>query len=236
MNPIEAHALTKQFGKLTAVNNLDLRIAQGEFFGFIGPNGAGKTTTLQMLSGQLPPTSGTATVLGIDTAADPIAVKAAVGIVPELEYPPSFLSVEEYLHFVAAVRGLNDDGRVDKWIEFFGLADRRTTLCMSLSKGLKKKTTISASLLHEPRVLFMDEPFLDLDPLIQRKLKDWLLEFVGGGGTVFLSTHILELAEKLCNRVGIIDQGKLVAVGSLKELQSSSGEDLEDIFIRLVSS
>ena len=107
---------------------------------------------------------------------------------------------------------------------------------MSLSKGLKKKTTISAALLHEPRVLFMDEPFLDLDPLIQRKLKDWLLEFVEGGGTVFLSTHILELAEKLCNRVGIIDQGKLVAVGSLKELQSSSSEDLEDIFVRLVSS
>ena len=236
MNPIEAHALTKQFGKLTAVNNLDLQIAQGEFFGFIGPNGAGKTTTLQMLSGQLPPTSGTATVLGIDAAADPIAVKAAVGIVPELEYPPSFLSVEEYLHFVAAIRGLDDDGRVDKWIEFFGLEDRRTTLCMSLSKGLKKKTTISAALLHEPRVLFMDEPFLDLDPLIQRKLKDWLLEFVEGGGTVFLSTHILELAEKLCNRVGIIDQGKLVAVGSLRELQSSSGEDLEDIFVRPVSS
>ena len=132
MNPIEAHALTKQFGKLTAVNNLDLRIAQGEFFGFIGPNGAGKTTTLQMLSGQLPPTSGTATVLGIDAAADPIEVKAAVGIVPELEYPPSFLSVEEYLHFVAAIRGLDDDGRVDKWIEFFGLKDRRTTMCMSL--------------------------------------------------------------------------------------------------------
>ena len=164
MNPIEAHALTKQFGKLTAVNNLDLWIAQGEFFGFNGPNGAGKTTTLQMLSGQLPPTSGTATVQGIDAAADPIEVKAAVGIVPELEYPPSFLSVEEYLHFVAAIRRLDDDGRVDKWIEFFGLEDRRTTLCMSLSKGLKKKTTISAALLHEPRVLFMDEPFLDLNP------------------------------------------------------------------------
>jgi hypothetical protein len=132
LNPIESHALTKQFGQLTAVNNLDLRVAQGEFFGFIGPNGAGKTTTLQMLSGQLPPTSGTATVLGIDAAADPIEIKAAVGIVPELEYPPSFLTVEEYLHFVAAIRGLDDDGRVDKWIDFFGLADRRTTLCMSL--------------------------------------------------------------------------------------------------------
>jgi ABC-2 type transport system ATP-binding protein len=236
LNPIEAHDLTKQFGKLIAVNSLDIRIAHGEFFGFLGPNGAGKTTTLQMLSGQLPPTSGTATVMGIDTAADPIAVKAAVGIIPELEYPPSFLSVEEYLHFVAAVRGLDDDGRVDKWIDFFGLEDRRTTLCMSLSKGLKKKTTISAAMLHEPRVLFMDEPFLDLDPLIQRKLKDWLLEFVEGGGTVFLSTHILELAEKLCTRVGIIDHGKLVGAGSLKELQRSSGEDLEDIFVSLVSS
>lgn len=131
MNPIEAHALTKQFGKLTAVDNLDLRIAQGEFFDFMGPNGEGKTTTLQMLSGQLPPTSGPATVLGINAAANPIAVKAAVGTVPELEYPPSFLCVEEYLHFAAAVLGLDDDGRVDKWIDFFGLADRRTTFCMS---------------------------------------------------------------------------------------------------------
>jgi len=139
LNPIDAQALTKQFGKLTAVDNLGLWIAKGEFFGILSPNGAGKTTTLQMLSGQLPPTSGTATILGIDATADPIAVKAAVGIVPELEYPPSFLSVEEYLHFTAAVRGLDDDDRVDKWIEFFGLKDRRTTLCMSLSKGLKKK-------------------------------------------------------------------------------------------------
>lgn len=236
MNPIEAKALTKQFGQLTAVDHLDLQIARGEFFGILGPNGAGKTTTLQMLSGQLPPTSGTAMVQGIDAAADPIAVKAAVGIVPELEYPPSFLTVEEYLHFAAAVRGLDDDGRVDRWMEFFGLEDRRTTLCMSLSKGLKKKATLSAAMLHEPAILFMDEPFLDLDPLIQRKLKDWLSQFVADGGTVFLSTHILELAEKLCTRVGIIDGGRLVAVGSLRELRSSAGEDLEDIFVRLVSS
>ena len=235
MIPIKAHSLTKRFGKLIAVDNLDITINQGEIFGFIGPNGAGKTTTLQMLTGQLPPTSGTTSVLGIDVASDPIAVKAAVGIVPELEYPPSFLTVEEYLYFVAAVRGLPDDGRVDKWIEFFGLEDRRSTMCMSLSKGLKKKTTLSAAMLHEPRVLFMDEPFLDLDPLIQKKLKSWLLDYVKGGGTVFLSTHILELAEKLCTSVGIIDKGKLVALGSLKELQNGVDEDLEHIFVRLVS-
>ena len=235
MIPIKAHSLTKRFGKLIAVDNLDITINQGEIFGFIGPNGAGKTTTLQMLTGQLPPTSGTASVLGIDVASDPIAVKAAIGIVPELEYPPSFLTVEEYLYFVAAVRGLPDDGRVDKWIEFFGLEDRRSTMCMSLSKGLKKKTTLSAAMLHEPRVLFMDEPFLDLDPLIQKKLKSWLLDYVKGGGTVFLSTHILELAEKLCTSVGIIDKGKLVALGSLKELQNGVDEDLEHVFVRLVS-
>jgi ABC-2 type transport system ATP-binding protein len=233
--PIKAHGLTKRFGQLIAVDNLDLTINKGEIFGFIGPNGAGKTTTLQMLTGQLPPTSGTTSVLGLDVALNPIAVKAAVGIVPELEYPPSFLTVEEYLYFVAAVRELPDDGRVDKWIEFFGLEDRRSTMCMSLSKGLKKKTTLSAALLHEPRVLFMDEPFLDLDPLIQKKLKSWLLDYVNGGGTVFLSTHILELAEKLCSSVGIIDKGKLVAIGSLKELRNGVNEDLEHIFVRLVS-
>lgn len=235
MVPIEAKGLTKRFGEFTAIENLDLEIKRGELFGFLGPNGAGKTTTLQMLSGQLPPTSGTARVLGIDTAQNPIAARAAVGIVPELEYPPSFLTVEEYLHFAAAVRGLQDDGRVDRWIEFFDLEERRSTLCMSLSKGQKKKTTLSAAMLHEPELLFMDEPFLDLDPLIQRKLKSYLLDFVKAGGTVFLSTHILELAEKLCTRVGIIDRGRLVAAGSLKELQNGAGEDLEHIFVRLVS-
>ncbi|MCD4840602.1 MAG: ABC transporter ATP-binding protein [Methanosarcinales archaeon] len=164
--PIEAHALTKQFGKLTPVNNLNLRIAQGEFFGFIGPNGAGKTTTLQMLSGQLPPTSGTATVLGIDAAADPIAVKATVGIVPELEYPPSFLSVEEYLHFVAAIRGLDDDGRVDKWIEFFGLEDRRNTLCMSLFIMLTVSTFVGSVVAYLTG-LFTNNYLLDAKILFQ---------------------------------------------------------------------
>jgi ABC-2 type transport system ATP-binding protein len=231
--PIETYSLTKRFGELTAVDNLDLNIKAGELFGFIGPNGAGKTTTLQMLSGQIPPTSGTSTVMGIDTASDPISVKAVIGIVPELEYPPSFLSIEEYLYFVASVRGLPENGNVDKWIEFFGMEDKRTTLCMSLSKG--QKVTLSAALLHEPRMLFMDEPFLDLDPLIQRKLKGWLIDYVKGGGTVFLSTHILELAEKLCTGVGIIDKGKLVAAGSIEELRNSAGENLEEIFVRLVS-
>lgn len=234
--PVETQYLTKRFGNLTAVENLNLNINPGELFGFIGPNGAGKTTTLQMLSGQIPPTSGTAKVLDIDVASDPISVKSAIGIVPELEYPPSFLTVEEYLHFVASVRGLPENGNVDTWIEFFGLEEKRQTMCMSLSKGQKKKVTLSAALLHEPRLLFMDEPFLDLDPLIQRKLKAWLLDFVSRGGTVFLSTHILELAEKLCTRVGIIDKGKLVAVGSLEELRSGAGEDLEHIFVRLVSA
>jgi len=145
------------------------------------------------------------------------------------------LSVEEYLYFVASVRGLPENGNVDKWIEFFGMEDKRTTLCMSLSKGQKKKVTLSAALLHEPRMLFMDEPFLDLDPLMQRKLKGWLLDFVKGGGTVFLSTHILELAEKLCTRVGIIDKGNLVAAGSIEELRNTTGENLEEIFVRLVS-
>lgn len=257
LDPIEVHSLTKQFGELTAVDNLNFTIKAGELFGFIGPNGAGKTTTLQMLSGQIAPTSGTASVMGIDVIADPISVKAKIGIVPELEYPPSFLTVEEYLYFAAAVRGLPDNGNVDKWIEFFGLEDKRSTMCMSLSKGQKKKVTLSAAMLHEPQILFMDEPLLDLDPLIQLKLKNWLLDFVKDGGTVFLSTHILELAEKLCTRVGIIDKGKLIAIGSLDELRKSAdkdesvdkgqdrdkdqgndqdkNEDLEHIFVRLVS-
>ncbi|HIH44557.1 MAG TPA: ABC transporter ATP-binding protein [Candidatus Methanoperedenaceae archaeon] len=232
--PIESKALTKNFGNYCAVDSLSLTINAGELFGFLGPNGAGKTTTLQMLCGQIQPTSGTARVMGIDTASDPIAVKSAVGIVPEIEYPPSFLTVEEYLHFVASVRGLPESDSADMWIEFFGLEDRRDTLCMSLSKGQKKKVTLSAALLHKPGLLFMDEPFLDLDPLIQVKLRRWLLDYVKGGGTVFLCTHILELAEKLCTRVGIIDRGRLAAFGSISELKNGADESLEQVFRRLV--
>ena len=234
MAAITTRDLTKKYGKLEALSNLSIDVAEGESFCLLGPNGAGKSTTISILTGSIEPTSGTATVMGINAAKDPTGVKKAVGIVPENEYPPSFLTVREYLDLVCSIRKVNDPKpRIDRWIEFFGLGPKEDVLCKDLSKGTKKKVIVSAALVHEPKLLFLDEPFLDLDPIVQHNMKDYLKSYVKEGGTVFLSTHILEIAEKLCDRAGILYEGKLIACGKLSELKKSQ-ESLEDVFMRLV--
>ncbi|MDN7023417.1 ABC transporter ATP-binding protein [Methanoculleus sp. FWC-SCC1] len=234
MAAISTNDLTKKYGAVEALSGLCIEVAEGESFCLLGPNGAGKSTTISILTGSIAPTSGTAEVMGIDVASDPIGVKKAVGIVPETEYPPSFLTVREYLELVCSIRNVPDpDSRIEHWIEFFDLGSKRDVLCKDLSKGMKKKVIVSAALVHEPKVLFLDEPFLDLDPLVQRAMKDYLRSYVREGGTVFLSTHILEIAEKLCDRAGILYDGRLIACGKLSELKASQ-ESLEDVFMRLV--
>lgn len=234
MPAIVTQNLTKQYGKLEALSDLCIEVAEGESFCLLGPNGAGKSTTIGVLTGSLEPTSGTANVMGIDVAKDPIGVKKAVGIVPESEYPPSFLTVREYLDLVCSIRNVSDHAsRIDHWIEFFDLGQKQDVLCKDLSKGTKKKVIVSAALVHEPKLLFLDEPFLDLDPIVQHAMKDYLRSYVKEGGTVFLSTHILEIAEKLCDRAGILYDGRLIACGKLSELKKSR-ESLEDVFMRLV--
>ncbi len=234
MAAIRVENITKRYKNVTALEGVSLEIENGDFFGFFGPNGAGKTTLLKILTGQLRPTSGNATVLGIDVAREPLKVKELVGIVPEVESPPSYLTSYEYLYFVSRVRRLDGgDGRIKRWIDFFDLEDSRGTLCKDLSKGNRQKLMIAGALIHEPRLLFLDEPFINLDPVFQRKLKDYLMEYSENGGTVFMCSHLLQIAEKLCDTVAVINKGRLIARGSLAQVRGKS-PDLEHAFLDLV--
>lgn len=229
---ITVDALCKSFGTIQAVSNLTLSVEKGAFFGFLGPNGAGKTTTIRMLTGQLPPDSGTATVAGHGLDA-PTDIKKAVGIVPEITLLPSFLSAKEYLEFVCAVRNKDTDP-VDQWLDFVGLSGSAHILCKDLSQGMKQKLSFSAAFIHNPSLVFLDEPFADVDPLMQNTLKTFLTSYIEKGGTIFLSTHILEIAEKLCSHIAIINKGKIIQKGNLAHLLEG-GKDLETLFLDLVT-
>jgi len=226
--------LSKNFGDLKAVNNLSLSIKEGELFGLLGPNGSGKTTTVKLLTGQLKPTRGNATILGMNVLKSPIEVRKMVGIIPEQETPPSFLTSEEYLHFVSKIRSLDDiEERCNNWLDFLEFEDQRETLVKDLSRGTRQKLMFAQAFLHEPKLAFIDEPLINLDPIIQRKVKDYLQNFVKNGGTIFFSTHVLEIAEEICTRIGIIDKGSLIYEGSIKELKKKK-QHLEDFFLKSI--
>ena len=227
--------LGKRYGDFVALHPLDVQVSSGEFFGVFGPNGAGKSTFIKLLTGQLKPSIGGVEVLGINAASDPQKLKANIGIVPESESPPSFLTPAEYLQFVGRLRALDDvSSKVEYWLDWFGLGDKRDTICKDLSKGQRQKIMLATAFIHEPKLLFLDEPFANLDPIYQRKCRQWLLEHVAGGGTIFLCSHVLEMAERMCNRMAIINQGKVLAAGDVSSLKVNTDETLEDVFIRLV--
>jgi ABC-2 type transport system ATP-binding protein len=227
--------LGKRYGDFIALHPLDVKVSSGEFFGVFGPNGAGKSTFIKLLTGQLKPSIGGVEVLGINAAKDPQKLKANIGIVPESESPPSFLTPAEYLQFVGRLRDLDDvDTKVEYWLDWFGLEDKRDTICKDLSKGQRQKIMLATAFIHKPKLLFLDEPFANLDPIYQRKCRQWLLDHVANGGTIFLCSHVLEMAERMCNRMAIINQGKVLAAGDVSSLKKNSDETLEDVFIRLV--
>jgi len=229
---VETKDLVRRFGNLTAIDNVTMTISTGELFGLLGPNGAGKTTILRLLTGQLEPTSGSSKVLGIDPAKNPIAVKARIGVVPEVESPPSFLTAVEYLQFIGLVRDIEDiEERATHWIEYMGMREVQNVPCKDLSKGTRQKLVVAAALIHDPPLVFLDEPFSGLDPHYQKIMKDYLHGYLQRGGTVFMCTHILEIAEKICTRIGIIDRGRIVAVGSPTDLRRE-GETLDSVFMR----
>lgn len=233
---IEAKGISKSFGDVQALKNIYLSIDSGEFFGCFGPNGAGKTTLLKILSGQLESLNGSARILDIDALSNPIEVKKVIGIVPEVESPPSYLTGREYLHFVGRVRKVDDlNDKIDYWLDFFELREKEDVICRDLSKGMRQKLMIASALIHKPNLLFLDEPFINLDPLYQKKVKDYLIDYTKNGGTIFMCTHILEIAEKVCTSVAIINKGKILAKGKIDELKKGPSEDLEKIFLRLVS-
>ena len=234
MRVLEAKDVVKEFGGMKALDRVSISVDKGDFFGFFGPNGAGKSTLIRILTGQLEPTSGSINVLGVDVLKEPLRVKELIGIVPEVESPPSYLTGYEYLYFVGKVRNLDKlDDRIEKWLSFFDLESKKGTICKDMSKGMRQKIMLASAFIHEPGLLFMDEPFINLDPIYQRILREYLEEYIAKGGTVFMASHILEISERLCNRLAIVNLGKIVAEGSLDELLKG-GENLERLFMRAV--
>lgn len=235
---IEVEHLVKKFGDKVAVDDVSLSVHAGEIFGFLGPNGAGKTTTIKMIVGLLKPTGGSARVAGYDVQTQAMHAKASSGYVPDEPNLYSKLSARELLRFVGDLYGLTPDlvaRRTDELLRLFDLADAGDDLADSYSHGMQQKTSLAAALLHDPKVLILDEPTVGLDPKSARLIKDILRQIADRGSAVMLSTHILEIAERMCDRIGIINRGKLVAVGTLEELRGagSPGGSLEDIFLEL---
>jgi ABC-2 type transport system ATP-binding protein len=236
---IQTRHLVKRYGDALAVNDVSLDVHGGEVFGFLGPNGAGKTTTIKMIVGLLRPTSGEVRVAGHDVATEPLEAKAASGYVPDTPNLYAKLSARELLRFVADLYGL-DRGpvahRIDELLRMFELAAAADDTIDSYSHGMQQKVSLAAALLHDPQVLVLDEPTVGLDPKSARLIKDILRQMADRGAAIMLSTHILEIAERMCDRVGIISRGSLIAVGTMDELRTldSSGEaSLEDIFLSL---
>ncbi len=228
--------LTKTFGDRVAVDGMTLDIAPGELFGFLGPNGAGKTTTIKMLVGLLRPSAGRALICGHDIVDDTRAAKALIGYVPDQAAFYDKLSGRETLALAADLYGVPrtiQDQRISPMLATFNLEDHGDDLVQSYSRGMRQKLALCAALIHDPRVIFLDEPTVGLDPAGARQLKDVLRHLCADGRTVFLSTHVLEVAELLCDRVGIVQSGKLLTVDTPEGIRSGGDATLESAFLRL---
>jgi ABC-2 type transport system ATP-binding protein len=236
---IHLHGVTKRYGNFTAVQPLDLHVRRGELFGFLGPNGAGKTTTIRMVTGVLRPTSGSIRIADRDMLADPVAAKRHIGYVPDRPSLYEKLTGAEFLRFVSGLWGANDGAtarRADELLALFELSEWQDTLVESYSHGMRQKLLISSALVHSPDVIVVDEPMVGLDPKGARLIKDLLRGFADRGGTVFLSTHTLEVAETLCDRIAILHQGRIRAMGTMQELRAEAAAGtagLEEIFLKL---
>jgi ABC-2 type transport system ATP-binding protein len=238
---LETRSLRKVFGTLAAVDGIDLSVPRGSFYGFLGPNGAGKSTTIKCLTGLLERTSGEIRILGTDPRAEPVAVKRKIGVVPEDLALFERLSGAETLAFVGRVHGL-DAGtlrtRSRELLELMSLDQAAGELVADYSHGMRKKIALAAALLPAPRMLFLDEPFEGIDAVASRQIKELLSRFVAGGGTVFLTSHILEIVERLCDHLGVIHRGRMVAQGPIADLRAGRGvgKTIEQIFLELVGA
>jgi len=239
---IHTRDLTRYYGSLAAVQDLNMEVVQGEIFGFLGPNGAGKTTTIRLIVGLLRPTSGTVSVAGHDLQQEPLEAKRSLGYLAQSPLLYEKLTGYEFLRFLGGLHGLDDaliEERSEHLLSLMELTGKAGQLIESYSGGMRKRIGLCGALLHEPPVLVLDEPFTGLDPYGARRVKDLLRQLCQQGNTVFLSTHVLEVAERVCDRVGILDRGRLVAVGTMEGLRSqarSAAETtLEDLFIQLTA-
>jgi ABC-2 type transport system ATP-binding protein len=236
---IKLERLTKAYGRFVAVDHIDLHVPRGQLFGFLGPNGAGKTTTLRMIAGILRPTEGRVWIGGDDLIANPMSAKTRLGFIPDRPFIYEKLTGAEFLRFVAGL--YNQDGskveqRIDELLDLFELSVWKDELVESYSHGMRQKLIISSALIHRPECIVVDEPMVGLDPKGARLLKDIFRSFVDRNGTVLMSTHTLEVAEAMCDRIGIIQDGNIVACGSMDELrqQTAAGDvSLEELFLKL---
>jgi len=231
---IEATGLTRNFNGLCAVDHISFTVAPGEVFGFLGPNGAGKTTTIRMLTGQLRPTDGSAKVMGCDVVEERQSLKPQIGVVWEYQNLYERLSAVDNLLFSARLYGIGRR-RIDEMLEFVGLTGRAKDRLKAYSNGMKQRLLIARALLHGPRVLFLDEPTRGLDPGVARDIRNLVTELAHSGTTVFLTTHYMEEADRLSDRVAILDQGRIVALDTPEELKRGQGKQatLEDVFLRV---
>jgi ABC-2 type transport system ATP-binding protein len=239
---LQLQGVVKRYGRFTAVAGIDLDVHRGEIFGFLGPNGAGKTTTIRMVAGVLRASAGRIVVDGDDVNEHPARAKGKIGYVPDRPFLYEKLSGGEFLRFVSGLwgkEGPEAEARADRLLELFQLAPWKNELIESYSHGMRQKLLISSALIHQPQLIVVDEPMVGLDPRSARILKDLLRTFVGQGGTVFLSTHTLEVAEALCDRIAIISEGRIIALGTLEELRDQAhagGAHLEEIFLKVTGS
>jgi ABC-2 type transport system ATP-binding protein len=239
---IELKELTKKYGDFEAVNNLNLSVYKGEVFGFIGPNGAGKTTTIKMMSGILEPTRGTVSIAGINMRDAPEKAKRKIGFIPDRPYLYEKLSGMEFLKFTADLYGVSEEtfqASAYEILKDFSLADWADELVESYSHGMKQRLIMSAALLHDPEVIIVDEPMVGLDPAAIIMVKALFRKLAGKGVTVFMSTHTLKVAQDTCDRIGVINKGRLIAIGTAQELQRAaniSETDLEQVFLNLTNN
>lgn len=236
MPPVQLEHIQKSYGEIDAISDLSFTVSEGSIYGLLGPNGAGKTTTMEILTGQLVPDSGRVSVLGINPVQKPIAVREQVGILPETESPPSFMTPREYWSFVGTVRNVAEeilDERVSTWVERLSLENAVDSLSKDLSRGQQQKVMITAAFLHEPAVVFIDEPLSNLDPIMQERVKQAFVDFARDGGTILLSTHNVDVAAAICSRVGIVYNGELMREVDSQQLGNNS---LLDVFVNTVDS
>src|SRR5579885_535772 len=239
---IATRDLMRAFGQKIAVNYLNLNVRRGEFYGFLGPNGAGKSTTIKMLTGQLRPTAGTAMVADVDVWQDPLQARSLMGVLPEYLNLYERLTGREFVNFAGHMYGVPEaeiPRRTEELLQVMTLTDDADKLIVDYSVGMRKKVALAAALIHRPQVLFLDEPFEGIDPVSSRVIRDILHDLTRHGTTIFFSSHIMEVVERLCTRVGIVNQGVLVAEGTLEELRaraSGDGRDvtLEDVFMQVI--
>jgi ABC-2 type transport system ATP-binding protein len=229
--------LTKNYGKLIAVDNVNLEVSVGEIFGFLGPNGAGKTTTIKMMAGLLQPSGGSILIEGHDVQKEPLKAKFITGFIPDRPFLYEKLTAVEFMRFVADLYEMQDSKtRINELLALFGLPDWRNELIENFSHGMKQRLVMASALLHNPKVLVVDEPMVGLDPRGARLVKDIFKDLASKGMTVFMSTHTLEIVEQMCTRVAIINQGRIIAEGSVEDLGRMArmeNSNLEPIFLRL---